>query len=63
MDSFSRRLGLTRPEAEIKIRNDAPQEVRDAVIQIAYQCGLNPSDLRTLLCQILFRAPDRSNWS
>jgi hypothetical protein len=63
MTTFSRRQGLARPEVEIKIRNDAPQEVRDAVIQIAYQCGLKPSDLRTLLCQILFRAPDKSNWS
>lgn len=63
MDSFSRRQGLARPEAEIKIRNDAPQEVRNAAIQIAYQCGLKPSDVRALLCQILFRAPDRSNWS
>lgn len=63
MESFSRRHGHARPEAEIKIRNDAPQEVRDAAIQIAYQCGFKPSDLRTLLCQILFRAPDKSNWS
>lgn len=37
--------------------------VRDAVIQIAYQCGLKPSDLRSLLCGLLFRAPDRGNWS
>lgn len=63
MDSFSRRQGLVRPDAEIKIRNDAPQEVRDAAIQIAYQCGLKPSHLRTLLCQTLFRASDRNNWS
>lgn len=63
MDLFSRRRGLVRPDAEIKIRNDAPQEVRDAVVQIAYQCGLKPSNLRTLLCQILFRAPNRDNWS
>jgi hypothetical protein len=63
MDLFSRRQGLGRPDAEIKIRNDAPQEVRDAAVQIAYQCGLKPSNIRTLLCQILFRAPDKNNWS
>lgn len=62
MDSFSRRQGLTRPDAEIYIRNDTPQIVRDAVIQIAYKCGLKPSDLRSLLCALLFRAPDRGNW-
>lgn len=63
MDSFSSRQGLARPDAEIHIRNDAPQMVRDAVIQIAYKCGLKPSDLRSLLCALLFRAPDRANWS
>ena len=63
MDSFSKRQGLTRADAEIHIRNDAPQMVRDAVIQIAYRSGLKPSDLRNSLCDILFRAPDRGNWS
>ncbi len=63
MDSFSRRRGLARPDAEIKIRNDAPQEVRYAAVQIAYQCGLKPSQVRTVLCQILFRMPDGNNWS
>jgi len=63
MDSFSRRRGLARPDAEIKIRNDAPPEVRDATIGIAYQCGLKPSEIRAVLCQALFRAPDRNNWS
>ena len=37
--------------------------VRDAVIQIAYKCGLKPSDLRSFLCALLFRSPDRGNWS
>lgn len=63
MDSFSRRQGLTRPDAEIQIRNDAPQMVRDALIQIAYKCGLKPSDLRSFLCAILFRTPNQGNWS
>lgn len=63
MDSFSRRQGLARPDAEIQIRNEAPQIVRDAVVQIAYQSGLRPSQLRDVLCGLLYRAPDRSNWS
>jgi hypothetical protein len=63
MNSFSRRQGLTRPDAEIHIRNDAPQVVRDAVIQIAYKCGLVPSDLRSSLCALLFRIPDKGNWT
>ena len=63
METFSRRQGHSRPDAEITIRNDAPEEVRGAVIQTAYQCGLQPSDLRALLCQLLYRVPDKSNWS
>jgi len=63
MDSFSRRNGLIRPDAEITIRNDAPQEVRDAVVQIAYQCEQKPSDLRSLLCGLLYRSPDNKNWT
>jgi hypothetical protein len=63
MDSFSQRHGLVRPDAEITIRNDAPPQVRDAAIQIAYRSGLKPSDIRELLCQILCRSPDRNNWS
>lgn len=63
MDSFSRRHGLSRPDAEISIRLEAPDELRDAVVGIGYQCGLKPSDLRSVLCGMLYRAPDRSNWS
>jgi AbiJ N-terminal domain 4 len=63
VDSFSRRHGLSRRDAEISIRLEAPDELRDAVLAIGYQCGLKPSDLRQTLCGMLFRSPDRSNWS
>lgn len=63
MESFSRRHGLNRPDADISIRYEAPDEVRDAVISIAYQCKLQPSDVRQVLCALLFRAPDANNWS
>ncbi|WP_081076836.1 AbiJ-NTD4 domain-containing protein [Burkholderia cepacia] len=63
MNSFSERQGLARPDAEITIRNDAPPELRDATIQIAYQSGLRPSDIRERLCQVLYRSPDKGNWS
>jgi hypothetical protein len=63
VNSFSERHGLSRPDAEITIRHEAPPELRDAVISIAYRSGLLPSGLRRLLCDILFRASDASNWS
>lgn len=63
MDSFSRRHGLSRPDAEITIRNEAPDELRDAVISIAYRCRFKPTDLRRILCAKLYRAPDAGNWT
>lgn len=63
MDRFSSRHGYEREDAEITIRHDAPVALREAVISIAYGCGFKPSDLRSMLCAILYRAPDRSNWS
>ena len=63
MDSFSRREGYSRPDAEIGIRHDAPAELRAAIISIAYRCGFAPSELRLLLCGILYRTPNKSNWS
>lgn len=63
MTTFSTRHGLSRPDAEITIRQDAPSEMRDALVSVAYQCGFKPSTLRDLLCRILYRAPDKGNWS
>lgn len=63
MDRFSSRHGFEREDAEITVRHDAPVALREAVISIAYGCGFKPSDLRSMLCTILYRAPDRSNWS
>lgn len=63
MESFSRRHGLSRPDAEISIRTEAPEELRDAVVAIGYQCLLKPSELRQILCDMLYRTPDASNWS
>jgi hypothetical protein len=37
--------------------------MRDALVSVAYQCGFMPSTLRDVLCRILYRTPDRGNWS
>ncbi|SFD09401.1 hypothetical protein SAMN05216577_116111 [Pseudomonas citronellolis] len=63
-DTFSRRHGFASvEEAEITIREDAPGNFRGYLIQLAYECGLKPSDLRYLICRALKKQPDPSNWS
>ena len=63
MTTFSTRHGFSRSDAEITIRQDAPSEMRDALVSVAYQCGFQPSTLRDVLCRMLYRAPDKGNWS
>lgn len=63
MNTFSSRHGYSRPDAEITIRHDAPAAVREALIAVAYRCGLTPKPLREVLCQLLYRTPDPSNWT
>ena len=63
MDTFSRRHGLNRPDADIAVRYEAPDGLRHAVIALSYQFGLQPTDLRRVLCSMLYRVPNRSNWS
>lgn len=62
-NSFSRRNGYQSGASEIIVREDAPQELRDAIVMLAYRHGLSPSPLRELICQVLLRRPDGSNWS
>lgn len=63
-DSFSRRHGFSHvDEAEITVREDAPQSLQEYLIQLSYECGLKPSDLRKIICQTLKVLPDKQNWS
>jgi len=63
-ERFSKRFGHQPQEAEITIREDAPDDLRYAVLAIAKdKCGLSPSDLRSVLCSVLRKRPDPSNWS
>lgn len=61
--TFSDRHGYGLPEAEITIRHEAPDWLRSLLVRIAYEAGLQPSDLRDVLCSLLFEAPDPGNWS
>lgn len=64
MESFSNRHGYNKStEKEITVRQDAPLELRGALISIAYEAGFRPKPLRTLLCGALRKRPDLDNWS
>lgn len=61
--NFSDRHGYGLPEAEITVRHEAPAWLRSMVKRLAYEAGLNPSDLRDTLCSLLLESPDSYNWS
>jgi hypothetical protein len=60
---FSQRRGFSARAAEITIRNEVPQHVRDALLHIAIDTGFRPSELRAVMCRALRVAPDSDNWS
>ena len=60
---FSRRRGYSGKEAEITVREDAPQEFRAALLQISRDARLIPSELRSIACHVLRTLPDPNSWS
>src|SRR3954454_5263802 len=63
-EQFSRRHGFGGAAAEIRVRDDAPPNVRDAVLIIAEgELNLSPHTIREWLCTVLRRLPDQSNWT
>lgn len=61
---FSKRHGFASvDEAEISVRADAPQALQEYLTHLVYECGLNPSDLRQLICKDLKALPNKQNWS
>lgn len=61
--SFSRRFGYRGPEREITIREDAPPDLRSAIVMLADNLGLTPGNMRLGACSVLLKAPDPNNWS
>ena len=43
-------------------RYDAPQDLRDAVISLAYECGLSSKDLKPLICDYLTDRTKEKYW-
>ena len=63
-ERFSRRYGHGPEEREISIRDDAPPDIRAAILQIAHSdLDLGPSTLRDTLCSVLRKLPNPGNWS
>ena len=60
---FSSRLDVKPPDPEIIIRNGAPGILRHQVGKAAYDAGIEPKELREIVCDILCEMPDASNWS
>ena len=63
MKRFSERLGYQPDDVEITVRLDAPDELRDIIVDIAYESGLTPHTLRSIVCRLLRKREDPSNWS
>ncbi|MBX3009731.1 MAG: hypothetical protein KF816_17030 [Melioribacteraceae bacterium] len=62
-DSFSKRKGFIPQEIEIKIREEAPFELRGVLVDLFYEIGFTPSSLRAIFCQVLRKRADENNWS
>lgn len=60
---FSFRNRYKAPDAEITVREDAPDSVREAVTMLGYRFGFGPKSLRALVCEVLLTRPDANNWS
>jgi hypothetical protein len=60
---FSRRHNHTGSAKPITIREEAPEGLRSVVLETATDLGMSPSALRSILCRILHKRPDRANRS
>jgi len=58
-ERFSRRFGHRPEEHEIRVREDAPEDVRGAILTIAESdLALTPNYLRDVLCSVLRKLPN-----
>jgi hypothetical protein len=60
---FSQRFGYRGPDTEITVREDAPADLRAALVILAENLGLSPRNMRLGACSVLLKAPDPNNWS
>lgn len=60
---FSKKHGHSVKKKEITIREEAPQELREFIIQTIYAFSHNPTFLRKFICLVLRKTPNSDNWS
>ena len=60
---FSRRHGYVETATDITVRHDAPENLRHAIVAIAYEFRITPKSLREIICSVLRIAPNQDNWS
>jgi hypothetical protein len=63
MTRFSERHGYQPEDAEITVRLDAPNELRGVIVDLAYESGLTPHKMRSLVCRVLRTRENPDNWS
>jgi AbiJ N-terminal domain 4 len=61
-DLFARRHGH-RVRREIVIRDDAPPELRRALVPLLHDMGLTYGRMREIICPLLHTVPNPDNWS
>ena len=60
---FSKRQGFKPEQVEISVRNDAPEGLREYIVQTVSSLGYEADFMRTIICRLLKKIPDRNNWS
>ena len=60
---FSDRYGYRCREQDISVREDAPDDLRYAIPQIAEDVGMTPTPIRHVVCRVLRVRPDPMNWT
>ena len=63
-ESFSERHGYGVVDADISVREDAPEALRYAIPNITTKkVGMSPTAMRKIVCEVLNERPDDDNWS
>ena len=60
---FSQRFEHLPPDTEITVRDEAPEALRQGVVMLADNLGLDPRSARLEVCGILLKRPDPDNWT
>jgi hypothetical protein len=61
--TFSKRFGYQIPSPGQLIREDVPEVVRGGLLAILFHSGLDPRELREIVCKVVRKRPDPGNLS